>query len=474
MQQRIGRNIFSLAFSRIISGVISFVVIVFLSRYLGPTEFGKFSLVVTYFTIFSLLVDLGISRYVIRKVSEDKSLASVYLGNFFLAQSLLSLLVLALFVIIPRALHYGTPITNAMMLAGAGLLFLSLSLPFSSIIQAWQRIHLVAIINFFNTLIYATWLAAAIVYKKDLVFLFWAYAIYGLLDVVAYWLLARKITPTRVGFESALVKKLFLYGIPFAFISGFEILVSKVDVIIQKFFLSFAAIGLYSTAYRFLDALTFIPAVVAISLFPFLSEKKDLRGDTEVTSILNRLNRYMMALAIPLGVGTAILARKIVLTLFHQEYAGATVPLQIMIWAAALTFVYAVPNVIMIVKETRKTVLTLGAVTIFNIVTNIFFIPKFGIVASAWITVLSYVLAAALYFYYSRKLVAYELFRYALWPIFMSAVMGLVLWIWREQNLAILVVLAFLIYFGGLSAVRFFKKDDWEFVKSIFHREPIS
>src|SRR3990167_8152912 len=117
----LGRNIFSLGISRVLSGIILFVVYIHLVTYLGPSEFGKFSLVVTYYTIFLLLADLGISRYVIKKISEDHGSAAQYLGNFLLTQVLLSLLVVILFAFIPQFLGYEASVRQAMLLSGLGL-----------------------------------------------------------------------------------------------------------------------------------------------------------------------------------------------------------------------------------------------------------------------------------------------------------------------------------------------------------------
>ena len=70
--QKIGRNIFSLGLSRITSGLLLFFVYAKLASYLEPAGFGKFSLILAYYTIFLLFVDFGISRYVIKKISEEE------------------------------------------------------------------------------------------------------------------------------------------------------------------------------------------------------------------------------------------------------------------------------------------------------------------------------------------------------------------------------------------------------------------
>lgn len=470
MTAQVGRNMFSLALSRIISGVLLFFVYVRLVTFLGPFDWGRFSLVVAYYTIFSLLIDLGIARYVIKKVSESKDLAGIYLGNFLVAQGLLSLVVMLIFLILPRVLGYDSEVSSAMMIAGLGLFLYSLSIPFSAIIQAWQKIHLVALVNFLNAILHAGWVICAIILRQNLLAIFGFYVLIGLVDVFLYLVMARRLSVPRFELRFPLLRNMIFFGIPFAFISGFEMLIAKIDVVIQKFFLPFAEIGYYSAAYRFLDFLTFIPAVIAVSLFPFISEFKDLRV-REVSSVFNRLVRYSAIFALPIGIGGSMLASSIILTLFDAGYQKAIIPFQILIWATVLTIIYSVPNVIVLVKKTRAAVVTLGVATILNVIGNWILVPRFGILASAWLTVVSYLLVGAIYFAMSWKIADFSFARFLPRPIFAAALMGLALFQMREFNLVLNIISGAVIYFGILILVRAIDRDDLLYLKNIFVRK---
>ena len=464
--QVIGRNIFALALSRITSGVILFVVQAKLADYLGPHDFGKYSLVIAFYVIFSLFVDFGMSRYVIKKVSEDKSAIHTYHGNFLIAQFFLAAVLFLLFIFIPRFAGYGQDVGRAMIYAGSGLLFAAMSIPAVTIIHAWQKIHLFAAVIFLESLAKAGWFAFAIASGADLVFVFKIYLYVGILDVLIYYLIIRNITRPKFTVDRLVMKSMFLFGLPFAMISGFEMLVAKIDTVLLKIFLPYSQVGLYSAAYRFLDFLTFLPAIVALSLFPYFSEKQDLR-DTESAELINQITRYLVMLALPLGIGVTILADKIILPLFGPAYEGSVLPFQILIWSTVITLLYAVPNVIMQVKMTRNSIFILAGATMFNVIANWIFIPQYGIIASAYITVLSYILVAALYIYYSRRLAEFIFWSYASWPAIASAVMGAVLWLGRDWNILVLALLAPVIYFGFLLAVGYLNKKDWEFIRSI-------
>lgn len=455
----VGRNIFSLGLSRISSGVLLFIVQAKLAVYLGPLGFGKFSLVLAIQTIFLLFVDFGISRYVIKKISENREQASVYYGNFLIAQSIFASLVLGLFLLLPRLLDYDPEVTRAMYFTGVGLFFTALSIPALTLIQAWQKIHLFAIVIFVESLIKAIWFYYAIVTHKDLVFIFVVYLVIGVFDLAVWWFLTRGLARPKFTLDKKLIKTMLIFGIPFAMTTGFEILISKIDVVIQKVFLTFSDVGIYSAAYRFLDFLTFLPAIVAISLFPYLSERQSF-NEPESKYIMSSINRYLVTLALPLGVGVTVLARPIILRFFGTDFSEAIHVFQILIWATVLTLLYAVPNVIMQVKRLHLAVFILAMVAVLNFALNWIFIPIYGILASAWLTVFSYLLIYALFVYHSRILAGYDLWHWSVWPAVWSAIMGSMLWYFRDLDIFIIIPLAILLYFGGLFGVRFLTKND--------------
>src|SRR3989338_6414111 len=89
---QIGRNILSLVVSRILAGVILFLIYTRLVQYLGPEQAGQYGLLSSYLMVFSFFVDLGMSQMVIKKISEDKTHADKYLNNYFIVQFFLAVI----------------------------------------------------------------------------------------------------------------------------------------------------------------------------------------------------------------------------------------------------------------------------------------------------------------------------------------------------------------------------------------------
>lgn len=466
MSALVGRNVLALGLSRVVSGLILFLVYVRLAAYLSPEGFGKFSLVFAYYTIFLLLADFGITRFVIKKISEDRSQAPSYLAHFLGIQLISSAVIFLFFLVIPRLLHYDDLVFRAMLLSGAGLVLNSLALPFSAIIQSWQKLHVMAVINFIETVARAAWFGYAIFTGRSLLFVFWSFVAIGVLDLAMYASAASRYVRFKFQTDRALLMHLLWSGLPFAAVAGLEILASKADVVIQKLFLPYTAVGLYASAYRFLDILTFIPAVVALSLFPHFAQTADQPPEAH-GGIINSFNRYLVSAALAIGVAFSFLSRHIIILMYGDEFIDATGPLQILIWGSVFTFIYAVPGVLVVARKVRQAMTILGVSTLLNILGNFLLIPRFGITASAWLTVLSYFVIAVAYFVLARRIIRFSFWPLIPGPVAAAAVMAGVLWLLRDLGLAAPLILSIAAYIAVLLVFRYFNRQDWLFLKSV-------
>lgn len=87
------KNIMWLSVSRIISLILLFLAYTQLFRYLGPYQSGQFQFVLSYVTLFGVVIDFGIQQYIIKKISEDRTQAKKYFHNFLAVEVVLALLV---------------------------------------------------------------------------------------------------------------------------------------------------------------------------------------------------------------------------------------------------------------------------------------------------------------------------------------------------------------------------------------------
>src|SRR6185436_12094180 len=153
---------------------------------------------------------------------------------------------------------------------------------------------------------------------------------------------------------------------------------------------SFTENGYYTYAYKFWDTLAFLPAVVAAALYPYFAEKLGKGEKDEAKQVLTIYTRYMIAAAIPLSIGTYLLADRIIQVFIPSgKFAPAAQALWILVAAVSVLFIYIPVNSIIISQKTKIATIITGFNLLLNLSLNILLIPKFGFVVAAIITLAS-------------------------------------------------------------------------------------
>ena len=466
----IGRNIISLLISRVLAAVILFLIYTRLIQYLGPEAAGQFGLVAAYLTVFNFFVDIGMQQLVIKKVSEDKSLASKYLGNYFGIQFCLGLIFMGIMVSLILVAHYPPLVRNSLLVASAGLLLSSLTMPLMAIINAFQKLGLIARVNFFNSMINAGMMVVAIIMRKNIFFLAFISGIVAAFDVLiyGYWV-NKKFTPFRLQFDWAFWKQLLIWNTPFMLLTIFSIY-NRIDTLILPHLRSFTENGYYTAVYKFWDTLAFVPAVIAAALYPFFAETLARGEKKQAGEVLEIYTRYMIALGIPLSIGAYLLAHKLTLSFFGQAFAPAAPALWLLVAAVSVLIIYVPVNSVIISQKTKIATIITGCTLVFNLAMNLIFIPKYGFVAAAVITLLSELMQLIGYtIVVKRQVVNFNYLSSFVKPILAGIVMGgVIIWL-KNTNLWILIGSGGLVYAASLLTLRFFTKRDLELLKASFN-----
>ncbi len=465
-----------LSVSRIISLILLFLAYLLLTNYLGPYRYGQFQFVLSYVTLFGVVIDFGIQQYVIKKISEDRTQAKKYFHNFLAVEIVLSLIVYGAMVALANFNGYEPVVVKAIMLAGLGTAVHGLIYPFLSVITAFYDLKKAAFLNFIASLINVSLILLTIWVGGGIVMLTAQQVIYATIAIIAYYFYIQKhIGKPQIWLglrtiDKGLIKTMLIAALPFALLVGFSTVYNRIDVVLITKFLGYSQTGLYSAAYKFYDLLAFFPAVVSHALYPLFATLMAEGKRGEIRIILERYLRFMTALALPIGMGGMILSKQII-SILSPEYADAAVVLAVLVWAPSILFLYIVVNSLVISQLTKWAMTITGVNVIINVIGNIILLPLIGIVGAAIMTLVSEFLQGVFYFYFVRKKITKFRFFSLVWqPALATIVMGVAVWFVRELPLPGSVVIGLFVYGLSLLALRFFHKDDLVFLKSLLSR----
>ena len=197
--------------------------------------------------------------------------------------------------------------------------------------------------------------------------------------------------------------------------------------------------------------------------------------DTEPETVNHwyfRTIKFYIILAIPFSVGGMLLAFPLFNLLYTPEYLPAAVVFQVIIWDAAVLLFSSFCGQITTVTSKEKLAMRIYMLSaVFNVIMNLIMIPRFGIIGAAFITVLTDLFIAALFFLILKKAMQLPpIFPFIFRSILAAAIMGVVIWVLKGNNIFLLVGIGVIVYFIMALILRVLDKEDWRLIKHAFQK----
>jgi O-antigen/teichoic acid export membrane protein len=248
------------------------------------------------------------------------------------------------------------------------------------------------------------------------------------------------------------VPALLKAALPFGVI-GFSLGLSyKIDTVLLQYFYGDAVTGWYNAAYNLIFLVMMVSHAINLALYPALC-RQHTADPKRMPVLYTQALKYLFVLAVPIAVGTTVLAGPLVRLLYTDQFAPSVLPLRILIWALPLMFLTELlGNVTIIHNQEKKVARALLVSTAVNVVLNLVLIPRWGLLAASAVTVLTEVILAGQYLWLLRhELAAVDYRAVFLKPGLAAALMGVVVFLARGANLFLVAALGAVIYLGLLT-----------------------
>ncbi|MFZ3130811.1 MAG: oligosaccharide flippase family protein, partial [Desulfosporosinus sp.] len=112
------KNTMSLSIATVLARAISAIVGIFVTRYLGPTSAGEYTIALTYVSTVLLFTDFGMGQLMVQDGSRDPRKLPVYLGNTLVFRIILIALVNVGSYFIAKPLGYNLNIQTMIIIFG--------------------------------------------------------------------------------------------------------------------------------------------------------------------------------------------------------------------------------------------------------------------------------------------------------------------------------------------------------------------
>jgi O-antigen/teichoic acid export membrane protein len=469
--QRVAKNTGVIIVGNIIFRIISIFVIIYLARYLGPAEFGKYNFVFAYLAFFAVITDLGLQPILVREMSRDPATAPKLIGNAYIIRLILTALGVVLPIIVISFMSYPADTTTYIYISAFALLFISFSDFYATIFAANLRMEYNIIAKLAFKVLSAALILWIILSHGTLLQIIIVLVFSEMVKTLINYYFSRKLLRPKFAIDFELWKYLFKEALPIAFYSIIWILYYRIDVVMLSMMMGDAPVGIYSAAYKLSEPLSLIPEALAISLLPIMSAS--LKSSNErLINTYGLAIRYLLIAILPIAIGTTLIADKIIFLIYGVEFAGSTTALQILIWALVFTSMnYALATILLSVGKQKLSTVSIALCAVVNVALNFILIPTLSYNGASIATVATNaVLFMASFYFVSKHLQVLPIHKILVKPVLSGLVMGAFVYYFVDLNIFLLIPLAGIVYFVALLALKTFSKDDWSLVKRIVSR----
>jgi len=464
--QNIAKNTTWLTSSYIIQKILAFIYFTLIARFLGAQNIGIYTFSLSLTTIFSIFIDFGLANVLIREAAKFKEKANDYLNNIISVKILFSLISYLAVVIVINLLNKPALTQNMVYLAGFVMILDSFTLSFFAIFRAYQNLKFEAVSIVFNQIVILI-IGLVGIYLHFPLYILIIALLAGSVFNFLYSLIFLKIKlkfKFKFSWSKITLKTLFKIALPFALAGIFTRVYSYIDQILISVLIGDKYLGWYSVPYKITYAFQFLPAAFAAAIYPAMSDCY-LNNKERLKMIFDRSMYILIVLCIPLAIGIASLADKIIIFLYTQEYQPSILALQIMIISVIPLFLsFPVGSILNACDKQTTNTINLGITMVISVVMNIILIPKYQHIGAAITALISLTMLFILNLAWVPKIVKYD-YKFLLIKsaktIFASVIMGLVILYFKNSvNFLILIIIGALLYLVLMYLIKGYTKDD--------------
>jgi O-antigen/teichoic acid export membrane protein len=374
-------------------GVVTTVVIV---RALGATRYGEWATLLATIELIGMVGNFGLETVAIRLAANEPEREGAWVGaaaglRLAIAVPLLAsfLVVLVLIARDHEMLVTGLLFSVMYVTAAVGILRM--------VFRLHIRNHITVAFTTANSVLWAGSVIAIAALGGSMVAFALAFVAVAILIQGALGVLALRTIHVRLRGSRSLWPKLLGIGISVGIASTLTYAYGRVDqILVYELAHNSVDVGIYAAMYKILDNAGFVPMAVMTTLFPimaglFPADPPRLRRMMQIAI------DYLTIVALGALALTIVAAEPIVELLYGSGYVSGAPVLTILIAAFIPICIGNVAGNMIVAMNRQKRYIWFAALGLaVNVPLNLVLIPRYGIEAAAWITLLTEVLVVSL------------------------------------------------------------------------------
>jgi O-antigen/teichoic acid export membrane protein len=380
---------------KVIGTLLGLLALGMMTRYLSTDGYGAFTTAMGYLQIVGTVVDFGLTLTMLTMLSRPGADEDRIASNILTLRLVSGIGFFAIAPLIGFLLPYGTEIHHAIALGSLSFFAIVVTQVLTSVLQRHLAGTLVAIGEVLGRLVLLGGMALVIARDGGLLGVIGVVALSNVFQLALSYRFAGKFVRFRPAWDMVVWRQVIRESLPIGISIAFNLIYLKGDVLLLSLYRSQTEVGLYGAAYKVLDVITIIPMIFMGMVTPVLAASWSAKSESgaaseEFTRRLGRAFDAMAIMAIPLGAGTWFVGERVMRLVAGPEFSGAGQTLAILMLGATAVFFGALfGHAVVAVGLQRPMIWAYALTAAVSLALYLTFIPVFGGIAAAWVTVLS-------------------------------------------------------------------------------------
>lgn len=396
-KENIVKNLFWSVLGKIVNLLSGLIVGIIIARYLGPEQFGLMNYVISYVFLFQTFAIFGLDAIEVREEARNQTPIHVIIGTAFFLK-----------IIFGAIFMFMAILTSWIMDADGYTTLLIAIYSFSIVLNSFSviRNYFMAIVeNEFivkaeiaRTLISIAIKIILLIFQASLTIFIIAYLFdFSLLAsgyVMAYHSKGKKMREWNFSLKCS--KYLLKESFPLMLTSAAVIIYQRIDQVMIGQMIDKTAVGYFSVASRFVEVLIYIPMMLAQTITPILVSNRE-KSEVDYIRKGQQFMNFSLWCSLLASILTSLFAYWIVLFTFGTAYLPAVTVLQILAFKAASVALSNTAGAMLVTEGIQRyAILRDGFGCIVCVILNYILLPRYGIIAAAFVAIASNVAAGYL------------------------------------------------------------------------------
>lgn len=369
--------------------VVNLLVGVFLARYLNPEGLGSLSIASVYMQLLNPIALLGINSIAIKEFVNNNEQSNKVIGTSFYLKLMSSLSAFIILVICAYVFEPNQLMRSYIIIVGLSYLLY----PFQVIdfyFQANLKSKYTVLAQQISTVIAAALKIWGMINGYPIVFFVWLVLIELIVSTTLLLIIFKaKTNLFNWTFDMTLALRMLKESFPIIFTGFFIVIYMRVDQLMIQKMLDTESVGNFAAAIKLSEAFYVVPGIIAGSLFPAIINGLKISRE-EYLNRMQRLYSVFALVCILVSAVVILLGDFIVSVLYGEAYTQTSSVLKVHFCNSLFVFFGVAYSQAFIVEGLQRfTTINTIIGAMLNIILNLYFIPKIGIVGSAIATLIA-------------------------------------------------------------------------------------